>query len=86
MKPPGEFVTITRHGKTAAVRASPEAVEAAKRASTKDRPSLVNHLQRFPADIDLDDEILSRNRMPSREIDLGAAGMITPQPSTARDA
>ncbi|MDH6269436.1 prevent-host-death family protein [Rhizobium sp. SG_E_25_P2] len=66
----GVFVTITRHGKPAAVLVSLEAAEAARRALAADRPSLVDHLKRFPVDIDLDDEIFSRNRMPSREIDL----------------
>lgn len=60
--------------------------EAAKRALASDRPSLVDHLKRFPTNIDLDDETFSRNRMPPREIDLGGAGLITPPPSTAPDA
>ncbi|KGF68151.1 prevent-host-death protein [Hoeflea sp. BAL378] len=66
----GAFVTITRHGKPAAVLVSIEAAEAAKRELGKDRPSLVAHLKRFPADIDLDDEAFARNRTPSREFDL----------------
>ncbi|MCZ8181236.1 MAG: type II toxin-antitoxin system prevent-host-death family antitoxin [Rhizobium sp.] len=63
----GEFVTITKHGKPAAVLVS---VEAARRALAKDCPSLVAHLKLFPADVDLDDEVFARNRQPSREIEL----------------
>ncbi|MCY0095696.1 type II toxin-antitoxin system Phd/YefM family antitoxin [Hoeflea ulvae] len=66
----GEFVTITRHGKPAAVLVSVEAAEAAKRELGKGRPSLVAHLMRFPADLDSDDAVFARNRAPSREIDL----------------
>lgn len=66
----GTFVTITRHGKPAAVLVSVEAAEAAKRELGKDRPSLVAHLKQFPADVDLDDEAFARNRTPSREIEL----------------
>lgn len=66
----GTFVTITRHGKPAAVLVSIEAAEAAQRELGRDKPSLVAHLKRFPADIDLDDEVFARNRTPSREFDL----------------
>lgn len=66
----GEFVTITKHGKPAAVLVSVEAAEAAKRALAKDRPRLVAHLKLFPADVDLDHEVFARNRQPSREIEL----------------
>jgi prevent-host-death family protein len=67
------LLTITRHGKPAAALVSLEAAEAARRALAREGPSLVDHLKRFPVDIDLDDEIFCRNRMPSREIDSGAA-------------
>ncbi|MGQ2968001.1 MAG: type II toxin-antitoxin system Phd/YefM family antitoxin [Allorhizobium sp.] len=66
----GEFVTITKHGKPAAVPVSVEAAEAAKRALVKDCPRLVAHLKLFPADVDIDDEVFARNRQPSREIEL----------------
>lgn len=66
----GDFVTITRHGKPAAVVVSLEAAEAAKAALRKDRPSLVNYLQSLPADIDLDDPAFSRNPAPGRDVDL----------------
>lgn len=67
----GEFITITRHGKPEAVLVSVEAA-AAKLMFAKDCPSLVAHLKRFPADVDLDDEVFARNRQPSREIKLRA--------------
>lgn len=66
----GTFVTITRHGKPAAVLVSIEAAEAARRELGKDRPGLVAHLKHFPAGIDLGDEVFARNRTASREIDL----------------
>lgn len=66
----GAFVTITRHGKPAAVLVSLEAAEAAKREMGKARPSLVAHLKRFPSDVDLDDAAFARNRAPSRAVDL----------------
>lgn len=66
----GEFVTITRHGKPAAVLVSVEVAEVAKRALTKDRPSLAAHLKLFPADVDLDDEVFARNGNPSRAFEL----------------
>lgn len=66
----GAFVTITRHGKPAAVLVSLEAAEAAKRELGKGRPGLVAHLKRFPADVDPDDPAFVRNRSPSRAIDL----------------
>jgi prevent-host-death family protein len=66
----GEFVTITRHGRPAAVIVSVSAAEAAKRMLTKDKPSLAEYLSTFPADIDLDDEVFARNPAPSREVDL----------------
>ena len=66
----GEFVTITRHGKRAAVIVSVVAAEAAKKALQKDRPSLVQYLKTFPVDIDPDDDVFARNPMPSRDVDL----------------
>jgi prevent-host-death family protein len=64
----GEFVTITRHGRAAAVLISVGAAEAAKKALRKDRPSLVQYLKTFP--VDLDDELFDRNPTPSRDIEL----------------
>jgi prevent-host-death family protein len=66
----GDFVTITRHGKPAAVVVSLEAAEAAKSALRKDRPSLVRYLQALPADIDLDDDVFARNPAPTRDVEL----------------
>jgi len=66
----GEFVTITRHGKPAAVLVSIEAAEVAKRELGKERRSLVQHLKRFPLDIDLAEDVFARNRTPSRDIEL----------------
>jgi prevent-host-death family protein len=66
----GEFVTITRHGRAAAVIVSVGAAEAARKALAKDRPSLVQYLKTFPADIDADDDVFARNPAPSREADL----------------
>jgi prevent-host-death family protein len=65
----GEFVTITKHGKPAAVLVSVEAAEAAERTLATDRLSLVAHLKLFPADVDLDDEVFARIRQSSREIE-----------------
>ncbi|OWK24253.1 type II toxin-antitoxin system prevent-host-death family antitoxin [Rhizobium sp. CC1099] len=66
----GEFVTITRHGRAAAVLVSVGAAEAARKALRKDRPSLVQYLKTFPADLDLDDDVFARNPVSSREVDL----------------
>lgn len=66
----GAFVTITRHGKPAAVLVSVEAAEAAKRELGRRGRSLVAHLKQFPGDIAADDEVFERNRTPSREIEL----------------
>ncbi|CDZ29559.1 type II toxin-antitoxin system Phd/YefM family antitoxin [Neorhizobium galegae] len=63
----GEFVTITRHGKPAAVIVSVEAAEAARKALRKERPNLVRYLRNFPADIDLDDDVFARNPASSRD-------------------
>ncbi|QFI69653.1 hypothetical protein EKH55_4779 [Sinorhizobium alkalisoli] len=45
------------------------AAEAAKKALRK-RPSLVQYLRSFPADLNLDDDVFARNPAPSREVDL----------------
>jgi prevent-host-death family protein len=66
----GEFVTITRHGRPAAVLVSPSVADAARKVLSKGRPSLVQYLRSFPADIDLDDEVFARNPAPSRDVDL----------------
>lgn len=66
----GEFVTITRHGRPAAVLVSPGVAEAAKKALGKDRPSLVRYLGSFPPDADLDDDVFARNPAPTRDVDL----------------
>jgi prevent-host-death family protein len=61
----GEFVTVTRHGKPAAVLVSVEAAEAAKRALKKTRPNFGAFLMTFPGGVELE-----RNPSPSREVDL----------------
>ncbi len=67
----GEFLTITRpRGRAAAVLVSVGAAETARKALRKDRPSLVQYLKAFPADLDIDDDIFARNPAPSREVDL----------------
>ncbi len=66
----GEFVTINRHGRPAAVLVSLGAAEAAKRALGKGRPNLVEYLKTFPADVDLDEEVFARNPAPTRDVDL----------------
>ncbi|WP_105371749.1 type II toxin-antitoxin system Phd/YefM family antitoxin [Neorhizobium huautlense] len=66
----GEFVTITRHGKPAAVLVSVGAAELAQKALGKDRRSLIQYLRNFPADVDLSDDVFARNPAPSREADL----------------
>ncbi|MEN3147854.1 type II toxin-antitoxin system Phd/YefM family antitoxin [Neorhizobium sp. IRAMC:178] len=61
----GEFVTITRHGKPAAVLVSVEAAEAAKKALDRPRPNFGDFLLTFPGGVDLE-------RKPSklRDVDL----------------
>ncbi len=44
----GEFVTITRHGKAAAVLISVEAAEITRKALETRRPSLAAYLRTFP--------------------------------------
>lgn len=48
----GEFVTITRHGKPAAVLVSVDAAEAAKRALTQPKPAFGDFLASFPGGLD----------------------------------
>ena len=57
----GEFVTITRHGKPAAVLVSVDAAEAAKRATRGTTANFADHLLVFP---DLDENIFERNTSP----------------------
>jgi prevent-host-death family protein len=66
----GEFVTITRHGRAAAVLVSVGVAEAAKKALGTDRASLVRYLKTFPTDLDLGDDVFARNSAPTREVDL----------------
>lgn len=63
----GEFVTITRHGKPAAVLVSVDAAEAAKKATRRARKSLTDHLLAFPR---VEEEVFERNLSPSRGADL----------------
>lgn len=57
----GEFVTITRHGRPAAVLVSVEAAEIARKALTRTRPGLAAYLRTFPGGE------FERNRSPSRD-------------------
>ncbi|ANM03207.1 type II toxin-antitoxin system antitoxin Phd/YefM family protein [Rhizobium phaseoli] len=61
----GEFVTITRHGKPAAVLVSVEAAEAAKKALNKPRPNFGDFLLSFPGGVEL-----KRNPSKMRGVDL----------------
>jgi prevent-host-death family protein len=61
----GEFVTITRHGKPAAVLVSVEAADAAKKLLKKPRPNFGDFLLTFPGGT-----TLKRNPSKSRDIDL----------------
>lgn len=61
----GEFVTITRHGKPAAVVVSVEAAEAARKALTAGKRNFGEYLMTFPGDENLD---RSSSRM--RDVDL----------------
>ena len=60
----GDFVTITRHGKPAAVLVSVEAAEAAKKALRKPRPNFGDFLMTYPGPADLE-----RNPSKPREGD-----------------
>lgn len=61
----GEFVTITRHGKPAAVLVSVEAAEAAQKALKTPRPNFGDFLLAYPGGIDLE-----RNPSSLRDADL----------------
>lgn len=60
----GEFVTITRHGKPAAVLVSVEAAEIARTALKRKRAGLVAYLRRFPGGE------FERNLTASRDVKL----------------
>ncbi len=60
----GDFVTITRHGKPAAVLVSVEAAEVAKRALKTPRPNFGDFLMSYPGPADLE-----RNPSKMREVD-----------------
>lgn len=60
----GKFVTITRHGKPAAVLVSVEAAEAAKRAILRPRPNFGDVLADYPGPAHL-----NRNTAPMRDVD-----------------
>ncbi len=49
----GEFVTITRHGKPAAVLVSVETADAAKRMLNKNRPNFGDFLLSYPGGTDI---------------------------------
>ncbi|WJH38771.1 type II toxin-antitoxin system Phd/YefM family antitoxin (plasmid) [Aliirhizobium terrae] len=61
----GEFVTITRHGKPAAVIVSVEAAEAAKKALMKPRANFGDFLLTFPGGADV-----GRDHSSMRDADL----------------
>ncbi|GAK72406.1 hypothetical protein RRU01S_25_00960 [Agrobacterium rubi TR3 = NBRC 13261] len=60
----GEFVTITRHGKPAAVLVSVEAADAAKRILNKSRPNFGDLLLSYPGGANV-----SRHPSEMRETD-----------------
>jgi prevent-host-death family protein len=60
----GEFVTITRHGKPAAVLVSVEAADIARKVLERKRPGLAAYLRTFPGGE------FERNRSPSRDVKL----------------
>jgi prevent-host-death family protein len=61
----GGFVTVTRHGKPAAVLVSVEAAEVARKALNKPQPNFGNFLLTFPGGIEFE-----RNPSKMREIEL----------------
>jgi len=61
----GEFITITRHGKPAAVLISVEAAEAARKAMIKPQANFGEFLMSFPGGIELE-----RNPSRMRDVDL----------------
>ena len=66
----GEFVTITRHGKPAAVLVSPETAEIARKALESKRPGLAAYLRTFPGGEFGPGGEFPRNRAPSRDVEL----------------
>ena len=60
----GEFVTITRHGKPAAVLVSVEAADVARKALEQKRPGLAAYPRTFPGGE------FERTRSPSRDVEL----------------
>ena len=60
----GAFVTITRHGKPAAVLVSIEAADIARKALEKKRPGLAAYLRSFPGGE------FERNGSSSRDVEL----------------
>jgi len=60
----GEFVTITCHGKPAAVLVSVEAAEIAREVLERKRPGLAAYLRTFPGGE------FERNHSPSRDVEL----------------
>lgn len=60
----GEFVTITRHGKSVAVLVSVEAAEIARKALERRRAGLASYLRTFPGGE------FARDRAPSRDVEL----------------
>ena len=60
----GDFVTITRHGKPVAALVSIEAGELVRKTLERKRPRFVDYLRAIPA------EVFTRNKAPSRDIDL----------------
>lgn len=60
----GDFVTITRHGKPAAVLVSVEAAEAAKSSMLRPKPNFGDVLAQYPGPVELD-----RNASPMRDVD-----------------
>jgi prevent-host-death family protein len=61
----GEFVTITRHGKAAAVLVSVEAADAARKALKRPRANFGDFLLTFPGGVEL-----KRNPSKMRDVDL----------------
>jgi len=60
----GDFVTITRHGKPAAVLVSVEAAEAAKRAMMRPKPNFGDVLASYPGPAEQE-----RDVSPLRDVD-----------------
>ncbi|MYH57184.1 MAG: type II toxin-antitoxin system Phd/YefM family antitoxin [Boseongicola sp. SB0675_bin_26] len=60
----GKIMTITRHGKPVAAVVSLKAAELARQSQLRERSGFVSYLKAFPG------EKLTRNRAPSRRIDL----------------